>query len=156
MEDLQTSRKPAPQKGEKPPPPPTPGAKRKTHGDATPAPKKRKIGGPARPTAYPDVQDLEDDIDTSKPIAERLRNSPKLSPSKPPTKLGKGKGKGNGRGKGQGEKPAAARSLDQEPADERASGSSDLETSGNDNVDPDADTTGGDEEADDNDEIQEE
>ena len=156
MEDLQTGRKSTPPKGEKPPPPPAPGAKRKTQGDDAPAPKKRKSAGLSRPTKYPEVQDPEDDMDASKPIAERLRNSPKLSPSKPPTKLGKGKGKGNGRGKGQGEKPAAARSLDQEPADERASGSSDLETSGNDNVDPDADTRGGDEEADDNDEIQEE
>ena len=119
MEDLQTGRKSTPPKGEKPPPPPAPGAKRRTQGDATPAPKKRKSAGPSRPKVYPDVQDPEDDMDASKPIAERLRNSPKLSPSKPPTKLGKGKGKGKGRGKGQGEKPAAARSLDKESTDDQ-------------------------------------
>ena len=110
LEDLQTGKKSTPPKGEKPPPPPAQGAKRKTQGDDAPAPKKRNLAGLFRPTKYPEVQDPEDDMDASKPIAERLRNSPKLSPSKPPGK-GKGKGKGKGRGKGQGEKPDVARSL---------------------------------------------
>ena len=93
LEDLQAGRKSTPPKGEKPPPPPAPGAKRKTQGDDAPAPKKRKFAGLSRPKTYPEVQDPEDDMDASKPIAERLRNSPKLSPSKPPTRLGKGQGR---------------------------------------------------------------
>ena len=114
------------------------------------------MAGLSKPKAYPEVQDLEDDMDASKPIAKRLRNSPKLSPSKPPTRLGKGKGKGKGRGKGQGEKPDVAQSLDKESTDDQTTSISDQEKIGDDDVYPDADTTGNDEEADDNDEIQEE
>ena len=155
LEDLQSGRKPTPPKGEKPPPLLAAGTKRKTQGDDTPAPKNRKSAGLSRPKAYPEVPDTGDDMHASKPIAEWLRNSPRLSPSKPPTRLGKGKGKGRGRGKGQDEKPNVARSLNQKPADDPATSSSDPSTT-SDEVDPDADNTSNDEEADDNDEIQEE
>ena len=82
--------------------------------------------------------------------------APKLSPSNPPSRLGKAKGKGKGKGKGHSEKPAATRSLDKEPADDQTSGSNSREKSGDDEVTPNADTTGNDDEAADNEEIPEE
>ena len=121
LEDMEKGRKSTSPKGDKPPPPPAAGAKRKMQAEPPPAPKKRKQGRP-KPTTYPPIVDPEDDMDASKPIAERLRNSPKLSPAKlPPSRLGKGKEKS----KGHGEKPTAARSLHKEPADNQTSGSSD-------------------------------
>ena len=121
LQDMQKGRKSTPPKGDNPPPPPpAAGAKRKTQSEA-PVPKQRKLGM-SKPPTYFGGTNPEDEMDASKPIAERLRNSPKLSPAKlPPSRLGKGKGKG----KGHGEKPTAARSLHKEPADNQTSGSSD-------------------------------
>ena len=148
-----SSPKSTPPKGEKPSPPAQ--LKRSASADGGPAPKKRKTGLSKPKMTYPDVEDPEDEIDAaSKPIAERLRNSPgRGTPPKPPAK-GKGKGKGKGRGKAQGEKPGAARSLEQYPTDDPAP-TSDQDKSGDDDADSDAAPTGNREEASDSDEIEE-
>ena len=155
LQDLEKGRKSTPPKGDRnSPPPPTTGAKRKTPAEV-PALKKRKTGLPKPPAST----DPEDEVDVAKPIAERPRNRPKLSPSKPPpSRMGKGKGKGKGKGNGHGEKPMAAGALDKEPTDDQTNSSSEQEKSGDDEATPEdaAYSTGNLDEAPEDDEIQEE